>query len=444
MDFLKGNIKEIYYKYLFAAFGSTFLSSIYSIVDMAMVGRYEGSLGTAALAVVAPMWNVIYSLGLLMGIGGGVMFSILRGKGEREVDRSNAYFTVSLLGSLVLAFACQFALLAYEDEILKAFGASPALLPLAKEYVRPIKYILPSFLLTQMLSAFLRNDGNPALATRAVLAGGIFNVFGDYYLVFTRDLGIYGAGLATAIGSVISLIFMVTHFFSKKNTLKIVSIRHFGLKLKTILVNGLSSFFIDVAMGFLTILFNRQIRNFLGDDALAIYGIIVNISTFVQCCAYSVGQAGQPIISANFGAGEVGRIRETLNYCLKSVAFFGAFRLLLNLVFPDFFIRIFLKNDQEILDLGRPIIRTYGLSFLLLPFNIFSTYYFQALLKAKVAFKVSILRGLVISGLLILSLPEVSPNLIRMAMPITEALVAVFAGRKIKVFTGELERKERN
>ena len=67
MDFLNGKIKPMYLKYLSAAFGSALITSVYSIVDMAMVGQYQGPDGTAALAVVAPVWNIIYSLGLLMG-----------------------------------------------------------------------------------------------------------------------------------------------------------------------------------------------------------------------------------------------------------------------------------------------------------------------------------------------------------------------------------------
>lgn len=77
MDFLKGNIKTLYFKYLAAAFGSALITSVYSIVDMAMVGQYQGPEGTAALAVVAPIWNIIFSLGLLMGIGGSVIFSTI-------------------------------------------------------------------------------------------------------------------------------------------------------------------------------------------------------------------------------------------------------------------------------------------------------------------------------------------------------------------------------
>ena len=77
MDFLSGKIKTIYFKYLSAAFGSALITSIYSIVDMAMVGQYHGPEGSAALAVVAPVWNIIYSFGLLMGIGGSVVLTEL-------------------------------------------------------------------------------------------------------------------------------------------------------------------------------------------------------------------------------------------------------------------------------------------------------------------------------------------------------------------------------
>ena len=80
MDILTGKLKAIYFKYLSAAFGSALISSIYSIVDMAMVGQYQGPDGPAALAVVAPIWNIIISLALLTGIGGSVLFSTIRGR----------------------------------------------------------------------------------------------------------------------------------------------------------------------------------------------------------------------------------------------------------------------------------------------------------------------------------------------------------------------------
>ena len=185
-------------------------------------------------------------------------------------------------------------------------------------------------------------------------------------------------------------------------------------------------------MGILTVLFNRQIMRYLGADALAVYGPIVNVSTFVQCCAYSVGQASQPILSVNYGAGQKGRIRETLRYALYTVALFSLFWTALSLVCPNLYIHIFMKPTNTMLEIAPTIIRRYSLSFLLLPLNIFSTYYFQALMRPRAAFIVSVFRGCVVSGILILLLPAVAgADSIWFAMPITELIVAVYAVRTI-------------
>ena len=439
MDFLNGRIKSIYFRYLAAAFGSAMITSVYSIVDTAMVGQYHGPEGTAALAVVAPVWNIIYSLGLLMGIGGSVLFSARRGENTRNDGSENQYFTVAVIGAVVLSVLAWLGIIIFERPVLTFFGADESLLMMAHRYMRPVKYVFPLFLFNQMLAAFLRNDKNPGLATFGVLAGGVFNIFGDYFFVFTCDMGIFGAGLATAIGSGISFLVMLTHFISRKNTLRLVKPEGLFEKLGEIGVTGFSTFFIDVAMGILTVLFNRQIMKYLGANALAIYGPIIQVSTFVQCCAYSVGQAAQPIISTNFGAGKGERIKETLRLALWTTAFFGIFWTVLSMACPNVYIRIFMAPTPEILNMAPAIIRTYALSFLLLPLNIFSTYYFQAIMKPKAAFVVSVARGLVISGILILLPPVVAGKTsLWLAMPITELIVMIYVVTMIRKYTKRL------
>lgn len=103
MDLLKGDVCTIYRKYFLAAFGSALISCIYGVMDMAMVGQYQGPDGTAALAVVAPVWNVIYSLGLLTGIGGSVLLSAKRGSGAAGQAEANEYFTTAVLASVLPA-----------------------------------------------------------------------------------------------------------------------------------------------------------------------------------------------------------------------------------------------------------------------------------------------------------------------------------------------------
>lgn len=149
MNFLTSKIRPMYFKYLVAAFGSALISSIYGVVDMAMVGQYQGADRTAALAVVSPVWNIIYSLGLLMGIGGSVMFSNLRGKSKENHKKSNEYFTAALIGVAALAVITWVIVILFDRELLLLFGAEETLLPLARRYIFPVKFVVPSFLFTQ-------------------------------------------------------------------------------------------------------------------------------------------------------------------------------------------------------------------------------------------------------------------------------------------------------
>lgn len=427
MELTSGSVRKLYLRFLSAAFGSALISSIYGMVDMAMVGQYQGPDGAAALAVVAPVWNIIYSLGLLTGIGGSVLFSARRGNGNSHGEE-NEYFTAAVLGSAILAVLSWAWIWLFERDVLLFFGADETLLPLAQAYLKPVKCVFPVFLLSQLFTSFLRNDGRPGLATAAVMAGGIFNVFGDYFCVFTLNLGVFGAGLATAIGACASLLVMASHFVSKKCTLRLVKVSGLFKKLREIARTGFSSFFIDVAMGILTVLFNRQIMRYLNADALSVYAAVINISTFVQCCAYSVGQAAQPILSTNYGAHKPERIRQALFLALAASAVFSLFWTGLSELAPALFIHIFMKPTAEILAIAPGIIRRYSASFLLLPVNIFSTYYFQSVLRPRASFIVSIARGLVVSGALILALPAVfAPEALWWAMPLTELVTGVYA-----------------
>lgn len=130
------------------------------MVDMAMVGQYQGPDGAAALAVVAPVWNIIYSLGLLTGIGGSVLFSARRGGGHAQGE-DNQYFTAAVVGSGILAVLSWAWILLFEREVLLFFGADETLLPLAQAYLAPVRCVFPVFLLVQLVTSFLRNDARP-------------------------------------------------------------------------------------------------------------------------------------------------------------------------------------------------------------------------------------------------------------------------------------------
>ena len=442
VDLISGNLKLIYNKYLWASFGGALISSIYSVVDMAMVGNYQGPDGTAALACASPIWSILYSLGFLMGIGGSVIFSTLKGQSSNNKHEADEYYTSALIGTSMISAVIWIILIFFDKEILMLFGAKGNLLTIAREYIKTIRYVAPLFLFNQTIAAFLRNDGAPELATKSVIIGGFFNVFGDYFFVFTMNWGAYGAGLATALGSILSFLLMLTHFTSgnkifgfiptkraaiNKNTLCLVRPEHFLRKFVKIFTTGFSTFFIDIALGIMNIMFNRQIIRYLGTDALSVYAIIINITCFVQCCSYSIGQAVQPVISANLGAGRGSRIRIILKYSLFTAALFSLFWTVLSFAAPNFYTHLFMKPTQAVLDIAPGIIRKYSISYILLPLNVFSTYYFQALMKQKTAFTVSVSRGIIISGILVFAMPALlGADSIWFVMPLTEMIVAIY------------------
>ena len=425
MDILGGKVKTLYFKYLVAASGSSMIASIFGMIDAMMVGKYHGPSGNAALAVFNPLWCIIYSLGLLAGIGGSVLFATSRGKGDEKAAQQ--YFTLSIFYGIGLTILAMIGIGLFHESLFRFFGADAELMILTKKYLTPIFFAIPCCVFSNILSAYLRNDGNPNLATKAVIIGGVFNAFGDYFCVFVLDMGILGAGLATAVGQYIAIFVMMSHFIGKRNTLRFVRPTNVFDKIRSITVTGFSTAISDLAMGITGVLFNRQIMKYLGSDALAVYGVITQTTVFAQCLAYGAGQAGQPIISQNFGAKQYGRIKECLKYGLYTCAGMGIFWTVVMIMLPNMIVNFFMNPTPAVMEIAPGILRAYGISYMLLPFNIFATYYFQATMRPNISVIASLARGAFISSVLIMIFPILfGGNSVWYAMLMTELLVAIY------------------
>ena len=426
MELLERDVKELFFRYFRAAFGGAMIAAVYTLVDSAMIGHYEGALGIATLATVSPLWSVIFSLGLLCGIGGSVLMAEAKGGGRER--KGNEYFTAALFGTFIITMLVWAGIAFFDEQILRFCGANDEIVLLAEEYLYPIKFAVPCFIFGQCLCAFLRNDNAPNKAMAAVLLGGVINIVGDYYCIYILDMGIFGAGLATALGQGAALLLVLSHFASKKCTLKFARPQFVFQDMAVIVKIGFAAFFVDVAMGIITILFNRQIMQYSDTIALAVYGVIVDIVIFAQCSAYGIGQAAQPIISANFGAKHLSRVQETQRWAMRTVMVITIMCVVLTCGFPLFFIYLFMNPNAQVLEIAPFIMRAYCCSFVLLPFNIYCTYYFQAIMEARKAFVISVLRGLVLCGILAYIMPYVfGINGLWFVMLITECITALVA-----------------
>lgn len=271
MDLLKTNINKLYFKYLFSAFGSAIICSIYSTVDMVCVGQSVGANGTAALSCVMPLWSIIISIGILFGIGGAVAMGVARGRGDKA--HADMCFTVTLFAGIIVTALLTAALALWIEPLIGFFGADETILPFAVDYAKCIVAATPAFLMGQLLIAFIRNDGAPGLALLSVVLGGVVNIVLDIYFVFGLGLGMYGAGLATAIGQYVGIAILLTHFFSKKNKLRIkrpgrAPFKNLGIYSPSVFL----PFIVDLSFGIIVILFNNQIMHYAGGNELAVYG----------------------------------------------------------------------------------------------------------------------------------------------------------------------------
>lgn len=393
-DFLNKPVKQVFMRYLVPSVFATMVTSIYVLADTIIVGKGIGTIAVAALNIVLPLYNIFFGLGLLFGVGGSVLMSILRGEGDEK--GSNAYFSTSLVAMcVVLALSLAF-FTAFMEEIALVFGGTPETMPYIMDYMPYIVWGMGLFFFSSYLQTFIRNDGAPRLAMYAVVSGGVANIILDYVFVYNFNMGMAGAAIATVMGSGLTVVILLTHFFTKKNNL------HFSLKgvrpsfIKNIILNGFASFLIEVASGVTIFVFNIQLLKYAGNTGVSVYSIISNTAIVVVCICKGINQAAQPLLSTNYGAGLYERTDKIRSLAVKVSIIICAVPVILGLVVPDFFTYIFINPDSAILSMSASAIRIYFVGFMMLGINMVFICYFQAILKNGYSMIICLMRGLIL------------------------------------------------
>lgn len=393
-DFLNKPVKQVFMRYLVPSVFATMVTSIYVLADTIIVGKGIGTIAVAALNIVLPLYNIFFGLGLLFGVGGSVLMSILRGEGDEK--GANAYFSTSLVAMcVVLALSLAF-FTAFMEKIALVFGGTPETMPYIMDYMPYIVWGMGLFFFSSYLQTFIRNDGAPRLAMYAVVSGGVANIILDYIFVYNFNMGMAGAAIATVMGSGLTVVILLTHFFTKKNNL------HFSLKgirpsfIKNIILNGFASFLIEVASGVTIFVFNIQLLKYAGNTGVSVYSIISNTAIVVVCICKGINQAAQPLLSTNYGAGLYERTDKIRSLAVKVSIIICAVPVILGLVVPDFFTYIFINPDSAILSMSAPAIRIYFVGFMMLGINMVFICYFQAILKNGYSMIICLMRGLIL------------------------------------------------
>ena len=219
LNLLKDSEKKVFYHYLIPSICSTLVTSIYILVDTLIIGQGVGSDGISALNIFLPFFSIYNGIGLMFGLGGGILISTEEGIGNHK--KADSYFNSSLIGTVIVGAIFTLLTNIYLEEILYFLGANENNISLVLEYGRCITLFIPIFIGTNFLSPIVRNKKSPKLAMISVIVGAGLNIILDYIFVFPMNMGMFGAALATAIGSLTTTLVLLIHFIKRKNRIKI-------------------------------------------------------------------------------------------------------------------------------------------------------------------------------------------------------------------------------
>lgn len=403
MDLLKGNIRKLFIKFLIPAVSSAIAVAAYSLIDTIVIGQGVGADGTAACAILLPVFSIASFIGLLCGIGGCILRS--KEKGEGNEEKSNAYFTSATALVTIITVIVWIIGNLTQEKLYILCGADKTILSYTMEYGSLIFAFLPTFILTIFLGSFIRTDGSPRFVMYCTMIGGVINVIGDWLFVFPLRMGMAGAAIATVLGSAVQTVMLLSHILFKKTTLKFTIPKNWILSFKKIITVGFGSGVGSLSMIAISFIANNQIMKYSGAPALALYGVLGTVSALFLSIFSGVGQAAQPIISENFGAGNNNRCWKAESLGMKTSVILGTLFAIVCIIFPVQTTGIFMKMTPEVAEITPYILRVYSLSFIPLAINTFSVYYLQSVTHSKMASVISVLRGLVLNGIFLYVFP---------------------------------------
>ena len=213
------SLTKQYFKYVSQNIFGLLGTSCYILADTYFISQAAGTSGVALLNLCLPIYNFIFAIGSMLGLGAATRYAILRAQGD---ERSERYFSNALLWAMVFALPFMLAGIFCPEVLLRFMGGDAEIVALGVGYARIFLLFTPFFMCNYIVAAFVRNDGDPSLAMVATLGGSLFNVVFDYIFMFPMGLGLPGAALATAVSPVLSIALCSRHFFKKSSTVRLV------------------------------------------------------------------------------------------------------------------------------------------------------------------------------------------------------------------------------
>ena len=386
-------VGQLLWQYALPAIVAMSASSLYNIIDRAMIGQIVGPEAIAGLGITFPFMNLSAAFGAAVGVGASASISVKLGQKDYSTAQNLLGNTLTL--NLIIGFSFMVLSLLFLDPILYFFGASDVTLPYAREFMI---IILLGNVMTHMyfgMNAVLRAAGKPKHAMYSVLFTVGMNILLVFMFVWWFRWGIRGAALATVTSQTLAMCWQLW-MFSNKN--EILHLKRGIYKLKRQLVTniiaiGISPFLMNVTSCVIVIVMNNQFVRYGGDMAVGAYSIANSVVMMFFMFVMGMCQGMQPIVGYNYGAEKYDRMLRCLFItigCATAILLVGWG---LSMLFPREIARIF-TTDETLIELSARGIKLDMLVFFVVGSQATITHFFQSIGKVKVSIFLSLSRQL--------------------------------------------------
>ena len=383
---------------------------LYNIVDRIFIGRMQnGDVAMAGIGVAFPIVLLVSAFAAFVGMGGAPLAAIKMG--EKDNNEAEKIMTNSFSVLLIIAGILTVIFMIFKEPILWKFGASESTIKYATDYLG-IYLIGTVFVQIALgMNPFVNTQGFAKIGMMTVTIGAIINIILDPILIFTFDMGVKGAALASIIAQGVSTLFALNFLFGKKSILKI---RKKYLKLDkkivgSILALGIAPFIMQATESLVLVSLNNQLSRFGGDLAIGAMTIMSSIMQIITMPLMGLTQGAQPIISYNYGAKNLDRVKKTFKLLLLTCLSYSTLIVVLLMLFPDFFVSIF-NNKPELMEITTWSIEIYFAGMFIFGAQIACQQTFLALGRAKISLFLALLRKVVLLVPLIFILPNFTEN----------------------------------
>ncbi len=388
-------VGQLLWQYALPAIVAMTASSLYNIIDRAMIGQVVGPEAIAGLGITFPFMNLSGAFGAAVGVGASTCISVKLGQKDYQTAEHLLGNTVTL--NLIIGLAFMVVCLIFLDPILRFFGASDVTLPYAREFMT---VILLGNMITHMyfgMNAVLRAAGKPRHAMYSVLFTVGMNILLVIAFVWWLRWGIKGAALATVTSQTLALCWQMWVFSNPK---ELLHLKRGIYRLKTDLVRniisiGISPFLMNVTSCVIVIFMNNQFVHYGGDMAVGAYSIANSVVMMFFMFVIGITQGMQPIVGYNYGAEKFDRMLRCLWLaiaCATSILLVG---WALSMLFPWQIARIF-TTDAKLLDMAARGIKLDMLVFFVVGSQAVITNFFQCIGKVKISIFLSLSRQLIL------------------------------------------------